>query len=83
MNEVEWLKSLDGARPASLPAVDVVPGVMRAIQTAAPDPVRIYQYAAAAALLAGIVALLMIFPAMTSGPDPLSGVAEAFNLVLR
>ena len=81
MNEVEWLKSLDGPRPA--PLVDVVPGVMRAIRAVEPDPVRIYQYAAAAALLAGVVSLIVGLPALTSGPDPLSGVAEAFNLVLR
>ncbi len=81
MNEVEWLKSLD--TPGAAPVVDVVPGVIQAIQSVEPDSARIYQVAAIAALLIGAVTLMIGLPALSDGPNPLDGLAESFNMVQR
>ena len=87
MNEVEWIKSLDGGEARETSPIDVTDAVMREIRTrrsadsdVGRDPFGI---AALLAALAGGAAVAYAVVAWSAFQDPLSNLFDSVKLVLQ
>ena len=88
MNEVAWIKSLEGtpgqARGFSPRDIDVTNKVLRTIRVRESDPsVPSLALPALFATIAGSTVALIAFQLVTTMQDPFTNFLDAFNLVLQ